>query len=225
MGRAHALNVTRTVVLLGFLSGSDVMKRAFSWFLGSKSQSGQKVSWGRQFRPSMESLERRLALAGEVYSQMDQGALVIEGTSQSDSVQVSLSLVTGQGDPVGKWRIVVMSRTEGRNGTAFTTFDPSEVKAIIFRGNAGHDHFINYTNLGLLAHGGPGNDIIYGGKDGFAEIYGDGDHDKLIGTQKNNKLDGGPGDDILFGLDGNDILLGGPDRDELNGYEGADVMF
>jgi hypothetical protein len=204
------------------------MKRAFSRFFGGKSGVSRQPSRGRQFRPMVESLESRRVLATLGYT-LDQGALVIEGTSDDDQVQV---VFAPMGSPAGGGAFydrdlyVVIHQLSSDPGAINTAgFELDQVRAIIFNGNAGDDHFINRTNINLLAHGGPGNDTIYGGINGNAEIHGDGDNDTLIGTRVGNKIYGGPGDDVLYGLEGNDALFGGPDKDILYGYEGADVMF
>ena len=56
--------------------------------------------------------------------------------------------------------------------------------------------------------GGAGNDILYGGPDGGADL-----------------LRGGPGDDRLYGGVGADALEGGPGADLLRGGPGADVLY
>ena len=56
--------------------------------------------------------------------------------------------------------------------------------------------------------GGAGNDILYGGPDGGADL-----------------LRGGPGDDRLYGGIGDDALEGGPGADLLRGGPGADVLY
>jgi ELWxxDGT repeat protein len=45
---------------------------------------------------------------------------------------------------------------------------------------------------------------------------------RLIGTEANDVLHGGPGDDTLFGRAGNDVLIGGPGADVHNGGAGTD---
>ena len=47
----------------------------------------------------------------------------------------------------------------------------------------------------------------------------------LLGTQKNDILDGGDGDDILLADYGDDILRGGNGNDSLNGESGNDLLY
>ena len=146
---------------------------------------------------------------------MDQGALMIVGDGDDDIVRVR-----EQGD-----KVQVAVAVPGQPLIYRDVADYSQVRAIIFKGGSGNDHFINRTNLPLRAEGGAGNDTIYGGIDGRAEIFGGGDNDTLIGTKAGNKIEGGEGDDVLFGLEGNDVLIGGPGKDDLHGYEGPDLLF
>lgn len=189
------------------------MKRVFSLFSGSKQTKLRRKAPRGSFRPAMETLESRRNCALAVG--MDQGALMIVGDSDDDIVRVR-----EQGD-----KIQVAAATPGEPLIYRDVADYSQVRAIIFKGGSGNDHFINRTNIRLRAEGGLGNDTIYGGIDGFAEIFGGGDNDTLIGTKAGNKIEGGEGNDVLFGLEGNDVLIGGPGRDFLHGYEGADLLF
>jgi hypothetical protein len=189
------------------------MKRVFSLFSGSKQTKQPRKTDRGSFRPMFESLESRRNCA--VVVGMDQGALVIVGDSADDIVRVR-----EQGD-----QIQVGVAVPGQPVSFHNAADYSQVRAIIFKGGSGDDHFINRTNLPLRAEGGLGDDTIYGGIDGFAEIYGGGDNDTLIGTKAGNRIEGGEGDDDLFGLEGRDVLFGGPGQDDLHGYEGADLLF
>ena len=198
------------------------MKRAFSWFFGSKSGVSRQAARGPRFRPMVESLESRKLLAGDVVPSLADGVLTIEGTPDDDVVSV---VYAPAGSGAGSGTTYPEPMYIVRNSGAFNSFEADQVQKIIFRGNQGNDHFINYTNIPLLALGGPGNDTIYGGIDGPAEIHGEGDNDTLIGTRAPNKIYGGPGEDVIYGLEGNDVLFGGADKDILHGYEGADVMF
>lgn len=200
------------------------MLRLFSALLGNKRQVRRQSVRGLRFRPALESLESRQLLAADIAPYLEEGMLIIEGSPADDAISIRYAS-PGTDTGYTEARYVVRATQSGLNGEAFFNFNPDEIQKIVFRGNQGNDHFRNHTNLPLLAFGGPGNDTIYGGLDGLAELHGDGDNDTLIGTRAPNKIFGGPGEDVIFGLEGNDLLVGGSERDILYGYEGADVMF
>jgi hypothetical protein len=117
---------------------------------------------------------------------------------------------------------VIWQDNLGKSGSA--TYGTSALSKIVFNGKGGDDQLLNMFNpagapvfyhpaYGTLvysmlptieAHGGPGNDTLYGGR------Y----HDQLFGDD---------GNDSLYGGDGNDHLEGGRDTDALYGGAGDDT--
>lgn len=102
------------------------------------------------------------------------------------------------------------------------------------------------TPLGVIASGGPGNDVLignaasdglYGGGswslDGVQDVSedvgndtvsgGDG-HDVLTGDGGVDRLDGGADDDMIEGGAGNDVLVGGLGNDLLDGGADGDAL-
>jgi Ca2+-binding RTX toxin-like protein len=65
---------------------------------------------------------------------------------------------------------------------------------------------------------------IVNGNAGNDEIAGAGGHDLLLGGQGNDMIAAGEGDDLLLGQKGDDELFGGPGNDVIRGGEGADVL-
>ncbi len=61
----------------------------------------------------------------------------------------------------------------------------------------------------ISVHGGDGNDILWGGRDGNAWLFGDAGNDQLCGGLGNDVLSGGAEDDVLSGVGGNDIFAFG----------------
>jgi Ca2+-binding RTX toxin-like protein len=105
----------------------------------------------------------------------------------------------------------------------------------------GNDH-ISLSSDGLVsgyayyyAHGGTGNDTIYGsnsttvadwiiGWTGNDNLYGQSGDDRMWGGDGNDYLNGGPGSDIIFGGNGDDTLYGMGGRDFLYGDLGNDYL-
>lgn len=98
---------------------------------------------------------------------------------------------------------------------------------IVFKGMAGDDSFHyypgKYTNLRVLASGGPGKDELWGGNRADLLVGGDGP-DQLNGQGGDDLLIGGEGNDKLRGGIGNDLLLGGKGQDDLAGGWGNDIL-
>ena len=90
----------------------------------------------------------------------------------------------------------------------------AEIPVIELSGGAGDDRssLAGGEGMGLYAYpaigylsGGPGDDVIYGGRDWAS-------------------LDGGDGNDVLVaGLDGYDTLVGGPGDDQLIGNDQSEL--
>lgn len=80
------------------------------------------------------------------------------------------------------------------------------------------EHF-NPTFSGTI-----GNDFLYGWESSNNDISGGLGHDLIMGTEGDDKLDGGDGVDRLFGGFDNDTLIGGLDPDWLEGGHGLDTL-
>jgi Tol biopolymer transport system component len=79
------------------------------------------------------------------------------------------------------------------------------------------DDTIRERRFGVNEHlyGGPGNDIVAGGRGG----------DDLFGGTGNDVLIGGSGSDRLYGGPGDDTLYGGPNRDTFDCGPGDDTVY
>ncbi len=112
----------------------------------------------------------------------------------------------------------------------------SQVSSITVFGLGGNDivDASNWVGVGILAYGGPGNDLIKGGS-GRDQLYGEGGDDIVEGNGDRDVLYGDfevsgsdAGNDILRGGDGNDELYGdvryggGTGNDTLEGGDGVD---
>src|SRR3954469_23258093 len=79
------------------------------------------------------------------------------------------------------------------------------------------DDTLREVRFGVSEHlyGGPGDDIVAGGRGG----------DDLFGGTGNDVLIGGSGSDHLYGGPGDDILYGGPNRDTFDCGPGDDTVY
>ena len=85
----------------------------------------------------------------------------------------------------------------------------------------------------IQAHGGEGNDSLYGsdkddlldGEAGDDRLYGGAGDDRLNGSSGNDRLYGGAGDDLLWGGTNNDTLYGEEGNDTLSGDAGNDTLY
>jgi Ca2+-binding RTX toxin-like protein/Tol biopolymer transport system component len=79
------------------------------------------------------------------------------------------------------------------------------------------DDTLRELRFGVREHlyGGPGNDIVAGGRGG----------DNLFGGSGNDVLIGGSGSDRLYGGPGDDVLYGGPNRDVFDCGPGNDTVY
>jgi Ca2+-binding RTX toxin-like protein len=105
---------------------------------------------------------------------------------------------------------------------------------------AGGDDIVNNsTVVGMIARGGPGNDLLNGGPrndtisgdSGRDVLHGNGDNDILSTVSDapenallSDTLDGGNGNDTLRAGPGRDMVLGGDGHDRLLGGLGADTL-
>jgi hypothetical protein len=105
-------------------------------------------------------------------------------------------------------------------GTCDAHLKPNPV--VVVTGGAGNDR-IRGSTLSEKLLGGPGNDIISGGRCDADELDGGPGNDKLTGGPNDDILRGNAGNDRLSGGRGDDQLFGGPGRDRLVGGPGRDV--
>ncbi len=79
------------------------------------------------------------------------------------------------------------------------------------------DDTLRELRFGVREHlyGGPGNDVVAGGRGG----------DNLFGGTGNDVLVGGSGSDHLYGGPGDDVLYGGPNRDTFDCGPGDDTVY
>jgi Ca2+-binding RTX toxin-like protein len=165
-------------------------------------------SLGRR-RCSMEMLERREMMAGDMWIQEFDGtsALVIDGGSGADKAYVS------------NYDAFNVTATLNGKSERFPLF---EVEKIIFYGREGNDYFDNDTRVPTEAYGHGGNDKLVGGtgKDYLSGGTGD---DVVDGSGGNDEVHGNSGNDTLYGGPGNDVLEGGTDNDRLDGGDNDDT--
>lgn len=131
------------------------------------------------------------------------GLLLIQGGADNDSAAVQKVNENG----VDKVYVTLTTRTAAGVLVSRKTvkLDLAMIKRVQFYGEAGDDVFVNSTPAPSEAHGGAGNDTLYGGS----------------GT---DVLHGGAGQDRIKGHDGSDVLDGGPDKDFIYGGRGEDVL-
>ena len=147
------------------------------------------------YRPTLDVLERRDVPSAATPSTVNltAGVLTVTGSSQADSINVSVV--------PGRVRVVDSGRLIGQ-------FAAAGVKRVVVEGGLGNDSVVVSAALKTPAflYGGYGNDRLFGGA-GHDQLYGGGDADLLYGRG---------GNDILFGGSGNDGLNGGPGRNTVS---------
>ena len=111
----------------------------------------------------------------------DNGVVVHQVADQSDVAKVGLMTINSLADLVNSDNTLSQSARAYGSSTALSWAD--------------------------VAHGGEGNDQIFG-QNGVDLIYGGAGNDKLFGGAGDDGLRGGAGDDLLVGGAGNDILRG-----------------
>ena len=121
--------------------------------------------------------------------------LVVEGTSQNDSIEIE-TRERGSDDVLDLYF----------NGVRTETFAMPTSRIVVY-GQAGNDEIRvdDDVELDTWMFGGFGNDT-------------------LIGGSGNSILVGGAGDDLLRGRSGEDILIGGRDRDLLFGGDDDNIQ-
>lgn len=157
-------------------------------------------------RPSMETLEDRMALTAYVSS----GNLIITCGNGNDSnaVRETYSNGTKYYAVTQNWNTSYIKASRVYNGV------------VKFYGNGGDDNFYNNTRLSGIAYGGSGNDFLSGGSR----------TDYLFGGSGDDALAGRGGKDYLYGQSGNDFLTGNvhsysdSQRDQMWGGSGYDTF-
>jgi hypothetical protein len=157
----------------------------------------------KSFRPTLEALEDRLMMAGDITFSAATGIVTIQGTDAVDTAQVRI---------VSDSTTNNLPQVEVIHNDRIERFDVSQVKSILFRGEGGDDSFTNQTEgrfaIESRAYGGSGNDVLRGGS-ATDVFYGEDGNDILYGGAGNDRLYGGAGDDQLYGGLGADLLNGG----------------
>ncbi|HEY7154958.1 MAG TPA: hypothetical protein VH575_13430 [Gemmataceae bacterium] len=155
------------------------------------------------FRPTLEALEDRLMMAGNITFSAADGVVTIKGTDAVDTAEVRI-VSDSTTNNIPKVEVVHNDITQ--------RFEVGQVKSILFLGEGGDDSFTNHTEgrfaIESRAYGGSGNDVLRGGSATDVFYGGDG-NDSLYGGAGNDRLYGGPGDDHLDGGLGADLLNGG----------------
>lgn len=167
-----------------------------------------------------------------------QGILEIDGTGDSDTIDLSLTngtLLVRVNDAVQSYNSTQSQAITGIvvNGLGGNDniFIHGDAPSLAVNGGAGNDTIIGGPK-GDSITGAGGNDLIYGGKggdvirggDGKDTIYGQGGSDRLLGDASNDHLDGGAQNDRISGGSGADTLVGGTEDDFLFGESGNDVL-
>lgn len=159
-----------------------------------------------------ERLEARLVLASGIGFDRGTRTVVITGSSGNDVAEVR---------QLGSSVVISLATADGRSSR---TIAASSVARIAFTGLSGDDTFTNLTGVPSRADGGPGMDLLRGGR-AADELIGGDDGDVLRGGAGNDRLVGGSGRDELLGDEGADALWGGVGGDSMHGGRGNDGVF
>lgn len=150
----------------------------------------------------------------------DSPALLIEGTSGADRLNLSLNWSSES-----VLETITVNAGAGNDRVQLLAMDRRLTSIITIQGEAGNDR-INVSSgvrLGVNINGGDGSDSLTGGS-GDDTIDGGADDDSLSGGRGNDWLLGGDGDDYLLGRDGHDTLGGGSGADRIFGGIGNDAI-
>lgn len=215
------------------VNGQGFVMRWLKW--PGRRRRRRRAGWS-----SIESLETRTLLSADI----SYGVLSIEGTSASDTVEISygtdeltvllngdresfaasqvasITVDVGDGDDVVRINGVALPVTIfGGAGDDFLVGGNGDDR---IDGGAGDDRINGRAGADRL-EGGAGRDRVLGGR-GHDHLVGGVDSDSLTGNAGNDLLDGGAGRDRLNGQSGFDRLLGGPGDDRLLGGSGRDLL-
>jgi hypothetical protein len=159
---------------------------------------------------------------------LSEAVLNITGTDADDKVELH-EMRSNPASPVADLLQFSWKDNQGKSGK--WGCKAAALSKIVFQGNGGDDVLRNVSNptgsptfaapgvrkvISMLpsieAHGGAGDDTLYGGPKG----------DFLYGDEGDDKLYGGAGDDNLYGGANNDTLRGDAGDDKLYGGAGDD---
>lgn len=174
---------------------------------------------------------------------IENGSLVFNGSATNDSVTVAdIVAKKNQKQLVTGAKYIEISHSDDKNRLRHAWVKQDDSLSFTFFGNNGNDKFqyIDTTadpgprrDRVIMAHGGAGNDTLYGYSQNDA-LYGDNGHDDLFGGAGDDLLMGGVGNDRLWGdavsssnqsgTSDSDYLEGGLGVDKLYGWQGNDIL-
>lgn len=198
----------------------------------SKNNSGRGRCRKQTKRQShMEMLEsRNLMAAGDVFltGPWWNQTLKIEGSGLNDTTHVIQSGSNVHVKHCSYWQSPWGASYPACQEQDFSNW--GQITKIEYTGGDGDDYFsASSTDIPVEAHGGAGNDIIYGSQ-AEDQIYGDIGNDWLFSLGGSDELYGGTGNTFLdelfsaIGIADNDYLSGGSGDDLLNGGYGNNTI-
>lgn len=146
---------------------------------------------------TMESLERRDMMAGDVNAVLVNGVLHIEGTKDDDTIAVRTFEENG---------IAQIGVYYGKDEELRYSYDAIRVSAIELLAFAGNDTVdLSEMTVDCRILGGPGNNTLKGGagndviigSEGLDQIFGNGGIDYIYGRGGADEIDGGDGGDYI----------------------------
>lgn len=120
---------------------------------------------------------------------LENGILYFTGNNNGNSFVFTTS---------GSKLIVTYDLNDG-TGQQVVTFNKKDVHFLAGFGGSGNDTFINNTNIGVVAYGQSGDDVLIGGSK-FNLLKGGAGNDYVEGNGTYNDLNGNGGNDILAAL-------------------------
>jgi hypothetical protein len=179
-----------------------------------------------------EGLENRRLLSASI--QVQDGTLIVRGTSRADHIEVS-QLLPGGGTPFGLTTPSIYVTINGRT----RRLDSNMIHRVRVEAGRGDDHvqmsddpFYTGARFAVITFrqtlpatilGGAGDDTLIGGEAGDA-ISGGFGNDLLAGAIGNDTIDGDANKDTIAGNSGNDLLRGGNGHDRILADDAADTV-
>jgi Ca2+-binding RTX toxin-like protein len=183
-------------------------------------------------RIACEGLETRRLLSAAI--QVQDGTLIVRGTSGADHIEVS-ELLPGGGTPLDQPGPSLYVTINGRT----RRLDSQNIRRIRVDAGAGDDRVqmsqdpfytgIRPANVAFRQTlpatilGGAGNDTLIGAE-AADSISGGAGHDLISGLAGNDTIDGDNGADTLQGSTGNDLLRGGRGDDRFQNDSGDTLV-